>query len=76
MDVVQHIGKIVLHNGQIDITAKTVDEFIGLLVKHYPKDGSMRYAILENGLDGSEIFYMTREELFGLKREELTNEAG
>lgn len=71
MESVKHTGRLVYADGHINFDAKSLDEFMELLLKHYPQCEGMQYATLQHGADGSEIFYITGEELFGMHREEL-----
>jgi hypothetical protein len=71
MDIVKHTGRMVYADGHIEFDAKSLDEFMDLLLKHYPNYGVMQYATLQHGSDGKELFHITHEELFGMHREHL-----
>ena len=71
METVKHTGQIYCDGEDIHLDAETVEEFLDLVVKHYPQDRVMRYAILTHGVDGREILNITREELFSIRRDQM-----
>jgi len=71
MESVKHTGRMVYTDGHVEFDAKTLDEFMDLLLEHYPKRVGMQYATFKSGLDGRELFHITHEELFGMRREQM-----
>lgn len=71
MESVTHTGRMVYADGHVEFDAKTLDEFMDLLLEHYSRRNGMQYATFKSSLDGKELFYITNEELFGMRREEM-----